>query len=84
MKYLYDFQQFQIIRFFGDSNFGGKIRLSETDKKIIFQKTSEFSRKARSRQKADKKKKIDTFESANALYEGQEFTCIAFKSGIFS
>ena len=36
MKYLYDFQQFQIIRFFGDSNFGGKIRLSETDKKIIF------------------------------------------------
>ena len=33
--------------------------------------------------KARKKKKRNTFDTVNALYEGRELTLNAFKSGIF-
>ena len=43
----------------------------------------EFNNKVRPRSKANKKNKGNTFESINALYEGQELTLNAFKSRIF-
>ena len=43
-----------------------------------------FNNKARPRSNADKKEKKYTYESANALLEGREFTLKVFKSGIFS
>ena len=42
-----------------------------------------FNDKVRPRSKADKKKNINTYESANALYEVRGLTLNVFKSGIF-
>ena len=46
----------------------------------------EFNNKARPKKKKKRKKirKINTFDNISALYEGQELTLNAFKSGIFS
>ena len=43
----------------------------------------EFNNKSRPKSKEDKNKKKKTYESAYALYECQELTLNAFKSGIF-
>ena len=43
----------------------------------------EFNNNSRPRSKECKMKKRNTFDSVNALYEGQELTFIAFKKGIF-
>ena len=43
----------------------------------------EFNSKARPRSIADKRKKNDTYESVNAVYEGRELPHSAFKSKIF-
>ena len=43
----------------------------------------EFNNKSRPRSKECKMKKRNTFDSVNALYEGEELTFIAFKKGIF-
>ena len=42
-----------------------------------------FNNKSRTKNKEVKHKKIDTYESAYALYEGQELTLTAFKIEIF-
>ena len=42
-----------------------------------------FNNKFRPKNKEVKRKKIDTYESAYALYEGQELTLTAFKIEIF-
>ena len=42
-----------------------------------------FNDKVRPRSKADKKKNINIYESANALYEVRGLTLNVFKSGIF-
>ena len=83
-KYLYDFQQFQTIRSFGDNICIGKVSISEADKKQSNLLTSilKLNNKARPRSKADKEKN-DTYDSAFVLYEGRELTLNAFRSGIF-
>ena len=43
----------------------------------------EFNNKSGPRSKESKMKKRNTFDSVNALYEGEELTFIAFKKGIF-
>ena len=43
----------------------------------------EFNNKSRRRTKEGKMEKRNTFDSVNALYEGQEITLNALKSGIF-
>ena len=44
----------------------------------------EFNNRSRTKNKGGKNKKRDTYESSYALYEGEELTLIAFKSGKFS
>ena len=44
----------------------------------------EFNNRSRTKNKGGKNKKTDTYESSYALYEGEELTLIAFKSGKFS
>ena len=43
----------------------------------------QFNNKSIQKNKEGKDKKMNTFDSVNALYEGQELTLNAFKSGIF-
>ena len=43
----------------------------------------EFNDRSRPRTSKGKNKKINAFESVNALYEGQELTLNAFRKGIF-
>ena len=44
---------------------------------------AEFNNKSRPRIKKDKDKKRENYESAYALYKGQELSLNAFKSGVF-
>ena len=44
---------------------------------------AEFNNKSRSRIKKSKDKKRDNYESAYALYKGQEWSLNAFKSEVF-
>ena len=71
-KYLYDSQQVQTIRSFGDNIYNGKISISEADKKQhnFLNSILEFNNKARRRLKADKEKKTsDVFR----LFERQVY-----------
>ena len=67
-KYKYDFQQYETIKYFGESISAGKISIEEAE---WIKRTTE-----------DKNKKRNTLEKVNALYEGRELTINAFKSGI--
>ena len=56
-KYTYNFQQFKMIRSFGDSILNGKITLDEVDKKSnLLENILEFSNRARLRAQVGKKK----------------------------
>ena len=69
-KYMYNFDQFKMIRSFVDSIFKGKITLGEADKKqrILLENILEFSNRVRLRSKIDKKKARDTYKNINFLY----------------
>ena len=84
-KYINDFRKFWTIRSFRDSVFNGKITINEADKKQsnVLDVILNFNDKVRPRSKADKKKNINTYESANAFYEVRGLTLNVFKSGIF-
>ena len=86
IKYVYDFQQVQTIRPFRDNIYNGKITISEDDKKqsSLLSSILECNNKTRPKSKVDKEKNNSTYESANALYEGQKLTLYAFKSEKFS
>ena len=85
-KYLYDFQEFETIRSFGDSIYTGKINTDEAemDQSNLLENVVKFNNKYKPKTKEGNAKKHNTFYSVNALYEGRELTLNTFRSGIFS
>ena len=65
----------------GESIYTSKRNTDEAD---LLKNLVGFNNKSRPRTIEGKDKKRDTYESAYALYDGQELTLNAFKSGIFS
>ena len=84
-KYKYNFQQYETIRSFGEGTYADKITKDEDaeDQSILLKNIVEFNEKFRTKTKECKDKKRDTYKSACVLYEGQELTFHAFRSGIF-
>ena len=88
-KYLYEFQQFETRRSFGDSICTGKINIDEAemDQTNLLEKMAKFNNKSKPKTKEGKDKKQSNFDSVNALYEGQLLmlneTLNAFGSVIF-
>ena len=84
-KYIYDFEQYETIRSFGDSIYTRKANIveAEADQNNPLKNIVEFTEKSRPRWKEGKDKKWDIYESAYALYEGRELALNKFKSRIF-
>ena len=80
-KCLYDFQQFETIRYFGDSTYTGKIDIDEAeiDQSNLLENMAEINKKSNSKTKEGKAKTQNTFDSVNAFYEGRELTLNAFR-----
>ena len=70
---------------FDESIYAGKITKDEAeeDQSNLLKNIVELNEKLRPKTKEGKDKKRDTYESAWALYEGQELTLNVSKSGIF-
>ena len=83
-RYIFDFQQFETIRSFGDCIYNGKINIKEAEMKQtdLLENIINFN-KSRPRTKKEKDKKQNTFDSINALCEGRELILTVFRSGIF-
>ena len=75
-KFMFDFQEFQTIRSFGDSIYTGKINMEEAeiDQNNLLKNMVNFDKKSRLRSKEDRDEKRNTFDSVNAIYEGWEST----------
>ena len=56
-KYMYDFQQSEMIRSFGDSIYAGKISIDEMDQSNHLENMIEFNDKTRPKKKKEEKKK---------------------------
>ena len=72
-KYLlFDFQQFETIRSFGDSIYTCKIKIdeSEMNQSDLLEYMVKFNNKSKPRTKKGKAKKENALDSGNALYEG--------------
>ena len=84
-KFIFDFQEFQTIRSFGDSIYTGKINIEEAkiDQNNLLKNMVNSDKKSRLRSKEDRDEKRNTFDSVNAIHEGREWTLNAFRSGIF-
>ena len=84
-KYLYNSQKFETIRSFGDSIYTGKINLDEDemDRTNLLENMVKFNNKSKPEIKEGEYKRRITFDSVNALYESQELTLNACRSGIF-
>ena len=84
-KHKYDFQNYYMIRPFGESFYSGKIEIHEadTDQTNLLENMIKFNNKCRTKTKEGKDKKRNTFNSVDLLYEGRELTLKAFRSGIF-
>ena len=82
-KYIFHFEQHEMIRSFGKSIYTGKINIdeAETDQANLLENIITFNNKSRQRSNQDEVKK--TFDSVRALYEGRELTLHAFRNGIF-
>ena len=80
-----DFQQFETRRSFGDSIYTGKTNIDEPERnqRNLLENLVKFNNKSKPKNKEDKDKERNTFNSVNALYEGRGLTTNAFKSGIF-
>ena len=74
-----------MIRSFGESIYAGKINIheAEIDQTDLLEKLVRFDNKSRPKTKVGKNKKRNTFDSVSVLYEGQELTLNAPRSGIF-
>ena len=89
-KYLYDFQQFEIIMSFGDSIYTAKINIDEAQiyQGNLLENIVKFDNKSKQKTREGKAKKRNILivyshsDSVNALYEGRESTLNAFESGI--
>ena len=84
-KYIYDFEQYETIRSFGNSIYTRKANIveAEADQNNLLKNIVEFNEKSRPRSKEGKDKKRYIYESAHALYEGRELALNKFKSRIF-
>ena len=84
-KYIYNFQQCDIIRSFSDNIYTGKISIDEAemDQTNLLWNIVENNNRSKPRTKEGKDKKQNTFDSVNALYGVRELTLITFRSGIF-
>ena len=84
-KNRFDFQQFKTIRFFGDNIYNGKINIKETKMKqaILLENIQILEINLDQDQIKIKKKKQNTLDNINALYEDRELILNAFGSGIF-
>ena len=84
-NYIYDFQQYDTIRTFGDNIYTAKINIdgSEMDQTNLSKNWEEFSVKSRLRTIKDRNKKRNAFESANALDEVEELVLNAFRRWLF-
>ena len=82
-KYLYDFQQFEIIISFGDTIYYNKINIYEAvrDQSNPLENMAKFNNRSKPNTKEGKNKKQNIFD--NAFYEGRKSTLKAFESGIF-
>ena len=80
-NYIYDFQQYDTIRTFGDNIYTAKINIDgpEMDQTNLSKNWEEFSVKSRLRTIKDRNKKRNAFESANALDEVEELVLNAFR-----
>ena len=69
----------------GDNIYTGKFNIDKVgmDQSNLLKYFPEFNNKSRPRTKEGKDKKINTFESVNALYEGRELILNDLRSGIF-
>ena len=81
----FKFQQFGTTQSFGKNIFAGKITLNDADKDQcnLLIEIVEFNKKRNQETQREKKRKRDTYESINALYEGREMVFNTFKKGIF-
>ena len=84
-KYIYDFEQYETIRSFGDSIYTRKANIVETeaDQNSLLKNIVEFNENLGQDQRKVRNKKRDIYESAYALYEGRELALNKFKSRIF-
>ena len=80
-KYTCNFQHSQKISLFGGSIFNGKTTVSGIDKKQsnLLVNNLQCNSNAKPKRKAAKKKKRNTFEGINGLYEGQALNIKAFE-----
>ena len=69
-KYLYDFQQLETIRSFGDSIYTGKINIDEMNQTNLLVNMVKCHNKSKPKTEEGKDKKRNTFDSVNVLYEG--------------
>ena len=83
-KHRFDFQQFKTIKSFGNSIYNGKINIKEAEKKQnnLFENIVNFNNKSRLKSKKIKKRKQNTLDGKNGLYEGRELVLNAFRSGV--
>ena len=71
-KHMYDFQQYETIRSFGDNIYTGKINIDEAemDQSNLLDNMVKFNNKSKPKTKEGKAKKQNAFDSVNALYKG--------------
>ena len=70
-RYIFDFQQIETIRSFGDSIYNGKINIKEAEMKRA-NLLENFNNKSKPRSKKEKDKKQNTFDSTNALMKDKK------------
>ena len=82
---MYDFLKFETIRYFEDIVYTGKVSIDEVDMDHtnLLENMVKFNNKYRAQSKEDKDNKWNTFDSVDAIHEGQELTWNFFRSRIF-
>ena len=79
-KYVYNFQQFETIKFFAKNIFAGQSTLDNADKyqSNLLHEIFDFNKNMKPRSFRKKKQKEDTLDSINALFQGREMVINAF------
>ena len=79
-KYVYNFQQFETIKFFAKNIFAGQSTLDNADKyqSNLLHEIFDFNKNMKPRSFRKKKQKGDTLDSINALFQGREMVINAF------
>ena len=79
-KYVYNFQQFETIKFFAKNIFAGQSTLDNADKyqSNLLHEIFDFNKNMKPRSFRKKKQKGDTLDSIDALFQGREMVINAF------